>query len=34
MTKNLKWEISTKNLVLLKDGMGLIIKNVNIKGVH
>ena len=32
--KNLKWEISTKNSVTLKDGMGLRMKNVNNMGVH
>ena len=32
--KNLKWEISTKNLVTLKDGIGLRMKNVNNMGVH
>ena len=31
---NLKWEISTKNLVTLKDGLGLRMKNVNNMGVH
>ena len=32
ITKNLNWEILTKNLVLLKDGMGLRMKNLNIMG--
>ena len=32
MTKNLNWEILTKNLVLLKGGMGLRMKNFNIRG--
>ena len=34
ITKNLNWEIVTKNLILLKDGIGLRIKNFNIMGVH
>ena len=34
MTKNLNWEISTKNLVILKDAMGLMIKNFNIMEPH
>ena len=34
ITKNLNWEILTKNLVTLKDEMGLRMKNVNIMGVH
>ena len=29
ITKNLKWEILIKNLLLLKDGMGLRMKNFN-----
>ena len=34
-TKNLNWEILTKNLVtLLKDGMGLRMKNFNIMAFH
>ena len=33
-TKNFNWEILTKDLVFLKDGMGLRIKNFNIMGVH
>ena len=32
ITKNLNWEILTKNLVILKDGMGLRMKNFNIMG--
>ena len=32
ITKNQNWEILTKNLVILKDGMGLRIKNFNIGG--
>ena len=36
ITKNSNWKILTKNLVtiLLKDKMGLTIKNSNILGVH
>ena len=34
MTKNLNWEISTKNLVTFKRWDGLMIKNFNIMGVH
>ena len=37
MTKNLNWEILTKNLVTFKrwDGMmGLMMKNFKIMGVH
>ena len=34
ITKNFNWEILTKDLVFLKDGMGLRIKNFNIMGVH
>ena len=35
MTKNLNWEISTKNLVLIDEmAMGLMMKNFNIMGVH
>ena len=34
ITKNLNWQILTKNLLLLKDRMGLKMKNVNIMGVH
>ena len=33
-TKNFNWEILTKDLVFLKDGMRLRIKNLNIMGVH
>ena len=34
-TKNLNWEILTKNLVTpLKDGMALRMKNFDIMGVH
>ena len=29
ITKNLNWEILIKNLLLLKDGMGLRMKNFN-----
>ena len=32
ITNGLNWEILTKNLVLLKDGMGLRRKNFNIMG--
>ena len=34
ITKNLNWEILTKNLVTLKDGMGLRTKNFNVLGFH
>ena len=34
ITKNLNWEILTKNLVTLKRWNGLRIKNFNIVGVH
>ena len=34
MTKNLKWEISTKKLITFKRWDGLMIKNFNIMGVH
>ena len=34
MTKNLNWEISIKDLVTFKDGMGLVMKSFNIIGVH
>ena len=35
ITKNLNWEILTKNLVtFLKDGVGLRMKNFNIMGVY
>ena len=34
ITKNLNWEILTKNLVTFKDGMGLRMKNFNIMQVH
>ena len=33
VTKNLNWEILTKNL-LLKDGMGLRMKDFNVMEVH
>ena len=33
-TKNLIWEILTKNVVILKDGMRLKMKNFDIIGVH
>ena len=32
ITKNLNWEILTKNLVTLKDGMGVALKNPIFKG--
>ena len=32
ITKNLNWETLTKNLDILKDGMGLRMKNFNIMG--
>ena len=34
ITKNLNWEILTKNLITFKDGMGLRMKNFSIMGVH
>ena len=34
ITKNINWEILTKNLVTFKDGMGLRMKNFNIMLVH
>ena len=34
ITKNLNWQISTKNIVTFKRQYGLKIKNVNIMGVH
>ena len=34
ITKNLNWEILTKNLVTLKDDMGLRMKNFNIMKAH
>ena len=34
ITKNLDWEILTKDFVLLKNGMWLKMKNFNIVGVH
>ena len=34
ITKNLNWEILTKILLLLKDGMGLNMENFNIMWVH
>ena len=35
ITKNLNWEILTKNLVTFKkDGMGLRMKNFNIMRIH
>ena len=34
ITKNLNWEILTKDFVLLKNGMWLKMKNFNIIGVH
>ena len=33
-TKNLNWEILTKNSVTFKDEMGLRMKNFNIMGAH
>ena len=34
ITRNLNWEISAKNLVTLKDELGLMIKKFKIMGVH
>ena len=34
ITKNLNWQISTKNIVTFKRQYGLKMKNVNIMGVH
>ena len=34
ITKNVKWEISTKNLVNFKDGVELRMKNLSIRGFH
>ena len=34
ITKNLNWQILTKNLVTLKDRLGLKMENVNIMGVR
>ena len=34
ITKNSNWQILTKNLLLLKDKMGLRMKNFDIVGVH
>ena len=34
MTKNLNWEISTKNLITFKGWDGLNDENFNIMGVH
>ena len=34
ITKNLNWEILSKNLVTLKNGIGLRMKYYNIMGVH
>ena len=34
MTKNSNWEDLTKNWILLKDKMGLRMKDFNIFGVH
>ena len=34
LTKNLNWEISTKDLVLLKNEMCLRMKNIKIVGVY
>ena len=34
ITKDLKGEILTKNLVTFKDGIGLRIKNFNVMGVN
>ena len=34
ITKNLNWEILTKNLVTLKDGIVSRMKNFNIMGIH
>ena len=34
ITKNSNWDILTKNLVILKDKMGLRMENFNFGGIH